>query len=126
MKKYLSKISFSSLAPLLHRLTATNASSNFFWRVALGSALVAALLIGAFAWLLYGEVTAEPATPISLKHNPPALSIDELRGVISFYQKKEEDFNMLHSSVPSAPTLDKGSGHSASLHTAQPSAQSPK
>lgn len=96
-----------------------NVSDNFLWRIILGVAFVIAIAMAIFAWFSYGEVTTEPLMPPPQKHNSAAFSIDELRGVISFYQKKEEDFRLLHSSLLSAPFLGKGGGVSVSVGSGQ-------
>lgn len=101
---------------LFHNFTAITANDNFLWRVILGFAFAVAIVAGVFSWSLYGEVTTQPSIPVSPKHDSDVLSINELRGVISFYQKKEEDFKILQSSPPTAPLMDKGSGVSTPIN----------
>lgn len=123
MEKFLSKTSLPSLALLFRRLKTGGTSSNFLWRVMLGSALALAVAVGILAWFLYGKVTTEPGIPPSPKHNQVELSIDELRAVIGVYQKKEEEFRLLHSSPPSAPLLNQGSGVSVPMNLEQETEQ---
>lgn len=120
MKKFLGNISLSSLNSALRRLVTWDMDGNFLWRIVLGFAFSVAITVATFAWLSYGEVTAERPVPTSSKRIPPALSIDELREVIDFYQKKEEDFRLLRSSPPRAPSLSgKGGGMNKQIDTNQ-------
>lgn len=122
MDKFLNKHSFS-LNTLLRRLVEESTNSNFLWRVVLVFLFCMALLLGGFAWLLYGEVTTEPSIPVTPKHTQVTLSLDELRGVISFYQHKEDDFRSVRSSAPVPPLFNTESGMSISPNPDQSAEQ---
>jgi hypothetical protein len=126
MARSFNNISLSSLNDLARRIVAESTNSNFLWRIVLFFLCCGAIAIGFFAWLVYGEATTEPALPLHTRVRPPALSIEELRGVISFYQKKEEDFKALHTARPLAPALSNESGMSPSPTQGESLEQTPE
>ncbi|OGZ06894.1 MAG: hypothetical protein A2942_00380 [Candidatus Lloydbacteria bacterium RIFCSPLOWO2_01_FULL_50_20] len=121
MEKILGKISFSFLGPLVRRFTSGQMNDNMLWRSVIGCTIFAAIIIGFLAWLSFGEVTTEPTVSPLIRKNKAVLSIEELRGVIDFYRKKEEEFTALHSISPRAPQLHKGSGVSIPLNSVETS-----
>ena len=120
MKKFHINISLSSIGHALRHIVTENMNSDFLWRIVLGFALSIATGVAIFAWLSYDKITAEQPAPPSSKHISTALSIDKLRAVIDFYQKKEEDFKLLRSSPPRAPSLSgKGGARNILIDTRQ-------
>jgi hypothetical protein len=115
MKKIDDLISISSLKELAHRmagLRAEHSGANVAWRLFLGVNIAILAVVAVMAWFVYGNVIAEPSALATFKarDRQAAFSIEDLRKVIALYQQKEDDFNTLHSSVPAAPELHKGSG----------------
>lgn len=130
MKKIDDLISVSSLRSLLHRvadLRTEHAGANVAWRLFLGVYIVVLLLVAVAAWFVYGSVTVESSTLATLKakDRQPVFSIEDLRSVITLYQKKEDDFTLLHSTVPTAPELHKGSGVSEQAIPSEQAAGTP-
>lgn len=115
MKELNNLVSLSSFLAFVHRIThmrTEHAGANVVWRLLLGVHIAVVIVVAIAAWFVYGGVIAEPTTlaAFKAKDRQPAFSIEDLRSVITLYQKKEDDFTLLHSTVPTAPSLHKGSG----------------
>ena len=80
-------------------------SVNLLWRTLLGVTFLLAIVLGAFAFVTYQWATEVPVQP-PLPKIRSTFSVDELREVITLYQKKSDDFKQLEQSRPDAPPLD--------------------
>lgn len=98
------------LKTLLHSdASAMSMSTHLIWMLVLGVAFTAAVALCLFAWLSYTWATTEGDIVFS-RTSHEAFSIEELRGVINAYQKKESDYAALHHARPEAPNLGAESG----------------
>ncbi len=108
MEKFYQSMPVAFFITLFHRVTKRGGGSTFIWHIVLCCTLLIAVVLGIFAWFTYGWATREPEASPASKSGKAILSIDELRGVITLYQKKESDHNTLLHSQPEAPLLGVG------------------
>lgn len=104
MEKLLNILSPTSLTAFFHRVAANGLGSAFWWRVILWFGLLISVSIGIAAWITYGWAITEETIASPPANERAPVSIDDLRGVISLYQKKENDYQVLRQSSPSAPS----------------------
>jgi hypothetical protein len=112
LNKLMPLSSFLVFVRRMNHMRTEQTGTNVVWRLLLGVHIVVFILVAIAAWFVYGSVIAEPSllATFKSKDRQPAFSIEDLRGVITLYQKKEDDFALFHSMVPPAPELHKGSG----------------
>jgi len=106
---------FLKLKDLLHSdRQAMVVSVDLVWRLVLGTTILLATLLVVLAWFAYGWAVKEDVLPFS-RTSRDAFSIEELRGVIETYQKKETDHATLRRARPAAPSLGVGVSISAGV-----------
>ena len=109
MEKFRNLRIFSRLRSLMHSGYSTKSMSvHLAWRLVIGAAFVIAITVCLLAWFSYGWAIKTTDLPPS-RRSRDVFSIDELRGIIDVYQKKENYYAALRHAQPKAPALGQGS-----------------
>lgn len=85
-------------------------NADALWRIMIGSVVCLICASALFAYVTYVWAVNTETTTVTKKRDPNAFLLTDLKKVIVQYQAKEERYNTLLITRPTAPAYAKGKG----------------
>lgn len=110
MEKSLTNFSAQRLLFAVRTVFARMMNADSLWRIIIGSVVCLVCATALFAYVTYVWAVNSETTTVPTKRDPNAFLLTDLKKVIVQYQAKEERYNALLTTRPTAPAYAKGKG----------------
>lgn len=110
MEKINPKTSFAFLPSLIRSLTSGNMNPELSWKIIVGVTTACGVIVAILASLSYQWAMSFNEVVVTKKADKDAISLEEVRGVIEYYNGKQERYQKLLTTRPTIPELGVNSG----------------
>lgn len=110
MEKINLKSTFAHLNSFFRSFASENMNPELSWRIVISATVVGGVVIAILASLSYQWASSFDEVVVVKKSDKDTISLEEIRGVIDYYNEKQVQYQKLLTTRPVAPELGVNSG----------------